>query len=555
LITTSIYNNKPIINENITSTLPSYIRTGSTYFREKEYQVKTMVDAFQLPQIFYTTTMNENGWEHLKTILSLTDNRDTNPTNRPLHTYLHYHHRLESIRNKLWKNPKLSEWGKWIHYWERDEFQNRGAIHTHGVAWVEKSIEELINLNVIRADVPDPEHEPELYELVMKYQIHQCRPEKCNGPCVPGERCSKGFPQPLSERTYASPDSYYYTYRRTKPEDQWVVPYHAPTLLLWQAHCCFMYVTSKFFAHYITKYITKPEPIGAFDLEEHDAYRQHIIARRISSLEVMVLLLGYKLCRSSIAVEYLPSAPPFSRSKSIKPVHMILDDNENPYWDDAIDKYLKRPRNVIFNEITYPKYHQQYQICSKLTNPNRQHWIDLNGKYVVKRQKEILVRFHYTTIESGEEFFYQQLLLRFPFYDEAQLLSNFTTYKECFQSKFPQEYQELTTNIKRKSIIQYNMIIENYHQLIQQITLTFNNTNLQDIVSQQLNSLINPTPYLPRYSLITSTDDQYFNYNILVSSWGPAHQGKHPYYFLTGAGGTGKSYMLKIITEHLSNNH
>jgi Helitron helicase-like domain at N-terminus len=194
LITTSVYNNKPIINENITSTLPSYIRTGSTYFREKEYQVKTMVDAFQLPQIFYTTTMNENGWEHLKTILSLTDNRDTNPTNRPLHTYLHYHHRLESIRNKLWKNPKLSEWGKWIHYWERDEFQNRGAIHTHGVAWVEKSIEELINLNVIRADVPDPEHEPELYELVMKYQIHQCRPEKCNGPCVPGERCSKGFP-------------------------------------------------------------------------------------------------------------------------------------------------------------------------------------------------------------------------------------------------------------------------------------------------------------------------------------------------------------------------
>ncbi len=40
LITTSIYNDKPIIDESITSTLPSYIRTGSTYFREKEYQVK-----------------------------------------------------------------------------------------------------------------------------------------------------------------------------------------------------------------------------------------------------------------------------------------------------------------------------------------------------------------------------------------------------------------------------------------------------------------------------------------------------------------------------------
>ncbi|PKY52928.1 hypothetical protein RhiirA4_470850 [Rhizophagus irregularis] len=92
LISTSVYNNRPIINENITTTLPSYIRTGNTYFKEKEFQVQTIVDAFQLLQIFYTTTMNENGWEHLKTVLSLTDNRDTNPTNRPLHTYLHYHH-------------------------------------------------------------------------------------------------------------------------------------------------------------------------------------------------------------------------------------------------------------------------------------------------------------------------------------------------------------------------------------------------------------------------------------------------------------------------------
>jgi hypothetical protein len=48
-----------------------------------------------------------------------------------------------------------------------------------------------------------------------------------------------------------------------------------------------------------------------------------------------------------MAVKYLPSALPFSRLKSIKPVHMILDNNENPYWDDAIDKYLKRSQDII----------------------------------------------------------------------------------------------------------------------------------------------------------------------------------------------------------------
>ncbi len=52
---------------------------------------------------------------------------------------------------------------------------------------------------------------------------------------------------------------------------------------------------------------------------------------------------------------------------------MILEDKENPYWKDAINKYLKRPQNNIFNEITYSKYYQQYKIYSKLTNLNKQH--------------------------------------------------------------------------------------------------------------------------------------------------------------------------------------
>ena len=177
------------------------------------------------------------------------------------------------------------------------------------------------------------------------------------------------------------------------------------------------------------------------------------------------------------------AAPPTWHTKSR--CHLILENEENPYWDDAIDKYLKRPRNNIFDNITYPKYHQKYQILHKLANPNRQYWIDLNDKYVVKRQKDILVRFHYTSVESGEEFFYQQLLLRFPFYDESELLNNFMTYKEYFQFKFPQEYEELISDIKKESTIQYNTIVNNYNRLIQQITSNINE-DLQIIIKKVL---------------------------------------------------------------------
>src|ERR1044071_7561800 len=42
-ITNSIYTGCPIINETKTTTIPSYIRTGDSYFRQKEHHINTMV--------------------------------------------------------------------------------------------------------------------------------------------------------------------------------------------------------------------------------------------------------------------------------------------------------------------------------------------------------------------------------------------------------------------------------------------------------------------------------------------------------------------------------
>ncbi|PKK68796.1 hypothetical protein RhiirC2_781791 [Rhizophagus irregularis] len=100
LITNSIYTGRPIIDE---TTVPSYIRTGDSYFCQKEYHINTMVQGFGLPQIFYTMTMAENHSLHLHKILSKTDNKDTLPSNHSFHTYLYYHHHLSSIHQSLWK--------------------------------------------------------------------------------------------------------------------------------------------------------------------------------------------------------------------------------------------------------------------------------------------------------------------------------------------------------------------------------------------------------------------------------------------------------------------
>lgn len=51
---------------------------------------------------------------------------------------------------------KHSEWGGLSHFFEWVEFQNHGAAHTHGVYWISKTIEQMINKNLIRSDLPDP---------------------------------------------------------------------------------------------------------------------------------------------------------------------------------------------------------------------------------------------------------------------------------------------------------------------------------------------------------------------------------------------------------------
>ena len=108
IITNSIYTRHSIIDETKTTTIPSYIRTDDSYFRQKEYHINTMVQGFELSQIFYTITMAESNWSHLHNILLKTDNKDTFPSNRPLHTYLYYHHRLSSIHKYFWKNSNLT---------------------------------------------------------------------------------------------------------------------------------------------------------------------------------------------------------------------------------------------------------------------------------------------------------------------------------------------------------------------------------------------------------------------------------------------------------------
>jgi len=88
--------------------LPTFIRIGDSYFKEKEHHLNTMIKAKDLPTLFITLTMAESKWIHLTEILRNTDNHDATPTNRPYHVSMYFIQRYRSLKKRIWNNEHLS---------------------------------------------------------------------------------------------------------------------------------------------------------------------------------------------------------------------------------------------------------------------------------------------------------------------------------------------------------------------------------------------------------------------------------------------------------------
>ena len=115
-----------------------------------------MLQKLGLPTIFITLSMAENRWNHLHDILANSDNRDTLPTNRPFHCANYFVHRFQSLKKELYTKSDLTGFGKITNFFDRVEFQNRGAAHTHSCYWTTNTIESMIVNNIIRSTVSNP---------------------------------------------------------------------------------------------------------------------------------------------------------------------------------------------------------------------------------------------------------------------------------------------------------------------------------------------------------------------------------------------------------------
>src|SRR6266498_1890050 len=198
------------------------------------------------------------------------------------------------------------------------------------------------------------------------------------------------------------------------------------------------YVTSKGFARYVTKYVVKSEPSHIFNIMDNDKFREHIIARRLGVIEVMFLILGKTICNSLIQVKYLNTDPSNVRSKAVLPIHLLINEDEDPYFKDSVEKYINRPIDSIFDQVTYPEYFENYIIQkNRPINTKRSIYQDQFENYIIKKTKLIIVCYQFLKITDDELYFYQLLLKNISVRSENELKGNYSTYYDHFISIFP----------------------------------------------------------------------------------------------------------------------
>ena len=155
-------------------------------------------------------------------------------------------------------------------------FSLSGLPHCHLLLWLQDKIHASDIDNIISAELPDPNDDPELYDIVKSNMIHgPCEGVNEASPCMSEGRCTKRYPRAFVEETQTNDDGYP-LYRRIPPEqggqvatipvkinkkkvnytadNRWIVPYNPFLSKTFKCHINVEFSSSVRSVKYICKY-------------------------------------------------------------------------------------------------------------------------------------------------------------------------------------------------------------------------------------------------------------------------------------------------------------
>lgn len=272
--------------------LPSSFTGGPRYMHERTQDAMTYVRKYGRPDLFITFTCNPK-WTEIQEALSARQK----PQDRHDIIARIFHLKVKKMMHVLTKG---NVFGPTRCYMLTVEWQKRGLPHVHILLWLQDRIMPHQIDSVISAEIPDPEVDPALHDIVKSTMIHgPCGNVNRNSPCMVNGQCTKRYPRPLATQTQTADDGYP-QYRRRSPADggfsvnikgvdldnQWVVPYNPVLSRSFLAHINVELCNSVKSIKYICKYVNKGSDQAAFRLEnEWDEVSKYESGRYISTSE------------------------------------------------------------------------------------------------------------------------------------------------------------------------------------------------------------------------------------------------------------------------------
>lgn len=191
--------------------LPATYTGSPRHMHEYAQDAMTYVRKYGRPDLFITFTCNPT-WPEITKLLLI----GQASTHRHDITARVFKQKLTRLMGLITKNHIYGETRCWMY---SIEWQKRGLPHAHILIWLKEKIVSTQIDSFISAELPDPEEDPELFEVISSNMVHgPCGAFNWNSPCMKDGRCTKKFPRQMIQETQTGNDGYP-LYRRRKPEN------------------------------------------------------------------------------------------------------------------------------------------------------------------------------------------------------------------------------------------------------------------------------------------------------------------------------------------------
>uniref|UniRef100_A0A0R0EZF3 ATP-dependent DNA helicase n=1 Tax=Glycine max TaxID=3847 RepID=A0A0R0EZF3_SOYBN len=495
--------------------LPSTFVGSPRYMDQLYFDGMAICSHVGFPNLFITLTCNPN-WPEIHRLLSPLNLK---PTDRPDIVSRIFRLKFEHMLSNLTKGQLLGR-----------VFQKRGLPHVHLLLFLHPDNKYPSSTDIdeiISAEIPFHEDDPELYKLVENHMIHgPCGILQPNSPCMKEGKCSRFYPKQFQPQTILDSNSYPVYHRRNNGhsiskngviiDNKYVVPYNAKLLKIYQAHINIEWCNQSTSIKYLFKYINKGyDRVTTVMVSDNNQTAQNA---NIQNDE----LKEYQDCRYISPCEAawrIFAFPIHGRKPVVERLYFHLPDQHNVLYEDHddIDDVLSKPTISDSKFLAWMNTNKGFAEANNLT------YSQFVSKMMLGSCKGPTSFEDIKTVAN----------IQYPTYREA-----------CFAMGFLQDDREYVEAIKEAK----DWGTTNYlRKLFVLILLTGTMTKPEEVWNQCWHWLADDIAY--QYSKSTmNSDEQKTIYHRIIQA---VNNNEGGMFFLYGFGGTGKTSIWRTLASSL----